>query len=149
LSISVFLSGLSLASFAAAQTSPVVTSTHAQLIHSLRQAHHLLVAADHDYDGHRARAAEEVHKAIKELEGKHNVKGILPGSTSTATVVANKVSKVRQPAMRESQSNSDAQLRQAQAILQGALAELNSHHPRASANVNAAIAQICTALKLK
>ncbi len=76
LSISVFLGALSLASLASAQatTTPATPSAHAQLLKTLRQAHHLLVNADHDYDGHRAKAAEEVHKAIKELEGKHHGK---------------------------------------------------------------------------
>jgi hypothetical protein len=150
LSISVFLAGLSLASLVSAQpvtttTSAIGTAKHA-VLQSLRQAHKLLVNADHDYDGHRARAAEEVHKAIRELEGKHRVN---KAQTGMAPVVTTKPAKVRQPAMHESQANSDAQLRQALTILQGVQTELNSHHPKAFANVTAAIGQINTALRLK
>ena len=59
-STSVVLSVLSLASYTSAQaaTTPVSTTTsgkHAAL-ENLHKAHRLLVTADHDYDGHRARS---------------------------------------------------------------------------------------------
>jgi hypothetical protein len=63
--------------------------------------------------------------------------------------VAPIVPKVKQPAIHEAQASSDAQLRQAQAILQTVQSELNSHHPRAAGNVTAAIRDLNTALKLK
>ncbi len=153
LSISVFLGGLSLASFASAQaiaTPPRANGTtkHAEL-ESLRQAHRLLVEADHDYDGHRAKAAEAVHKAIKELEGKHHGKKVQPGSAGAAAGVTIKPPKAKLPAIHEAQANSDAQLRQAQAILQEVQAELNSHHPKAAAHTAAAMTEINTALRLK
>ncbi len=157
LSISVILGGLNLASFASAQTittSPPANATtkHAGCVlalENLRQAHRLLVEADHDYDGHRARAAEEVHKAIRELEGKHQAKRVQLGLAPAAHVVTNNGQRVKQPAIHEPQANSDAQLHRAQAILQGVQTGLNSHHPKAAANVAAAITEITTALALK
>jgi hypothetical protein len=151
LSISVFLAGLSLASFASAQTVtttplPATGTVKHTALQSLRQAHKLLVNADHDYDGHRARAAEEVHKAIRELEGTHRAKTVQSG---VAPVVTTKPAKVKQPAIHEPQAVSDGQLAQALTILQGVQTELTSHHPKALANVKAAIGQINTALKLK
>ena len=46
-------------------------STDVQTLEVLKELHHahrLLEEANHDYDGHRAKAAEELHKAIKALE---------------------------------------------------------------------------------
>jgi hypothetical protein len=56
---------------------------HGQVREALHRAHHLLVEADHDYDGHRARAAHEVHLAIEELggHGHHAVTSV--GGTAT------------------------------------------------------------------
>ena len=132
-----FLFGLALGSTTSAQ---VVPTTKAELIQELRSAHKLLVEADHDYDGHRAKAAAEVHKAIRELEGKHHSK------KPHATVAKTKPAK--EPAVHEPQATSDAQLQQAQAILQGVQSKMNSY-PKVTANVTAAITEISTALKIK
>ena len=42
-----------------------------EVINTLKSAERLLVTADHDYDGHRALAAEEVHRALAELGHRH------------------------------------------------------------------------------
>ena len=118
--------------------SPANGTTKHTALENLRQAHRLLVKADHDYDGHRARAAEEVHKAIRELEGKHHAKKV---QTGRGPRCRHQAPKVKQPAIHEAQASSDAQLRQALTILQGVQAELNSRHPKAAANVTAAIAK--------
>ena len=115
---------------------------------NLRQAHKLLVNADHDYDGHRARASEEVHKAIRELEGKHHAKKVVSGNVPSAAPVV-KPAKHKEPAVHESQASSDEQLQQALQLLQSAQAEINSKHPKAAGNVTAAIREINTALKIK
>jgi hypothetical protein len=120
-----------------------------QVVEQLRAAHKLLVEADHDYSGHRARAAEEVHKAIKELTGYHHPKVTQPGTTSTAATSSIKPSKVQQSAGAEAQATSDAQLRQAQTILSGVQGKLNSRHHKAAANVQAALAEITMALSVK
>jgi hypothetical protein len=149
LSISVFFGALNLASWSAAQTTvaPPASGTqkHAAL-ENLRQAHKLLVEADHDYDGHRARAAEEVRKAIRELEGKQRAKKVRTGATPAVTV---KPAKVKQPAMLEPQATSDTQLQQALQLLQAAVPEVNSKHPKAEANVAKAIQELTIALKIK
>ena len=99
-------------------------------IKELHKAHHLLAEADHDYGGHRAKAAEEVHKALKELG---HAKPHVPG--------AGKPKSGGEP-----QAVSDGQLREAQQMLKDALPHLNKNHPRAHANIEAAIAQITLAL---
>ena len=64
------------------------------VLHELRAAHKLLIEADHDYDGHRLKAAEKVHKAIHDLEGKHASKKVESGTTTlTSTPVIAKTPK--------------------------------------------------------
>jgi len=142
-----FLAGLALVSPAVAQTTegPALPA-QAEVVKALRLAHKLLVEADHDYDGHRAKAAEEVHKALKDLGYRH--KKPLPGSPLANGTAAPKTHS-GQPAVHEPQANSDAQLRQAQEILQGVSKQLGSNHPKAAANVNAAIGEINTALSIR
>jgi hypothetical protein len=143
------LMGMAIGSTSSAQSavpsSGTTKSEKSELVQELRSAHKLLAVADHDYDGHRARAAAEVHKAIKDLLGTHHPKKAKSGSATTPPVNP----PAKQPAVHEPQATSDAQLRQAQTILQGVLAELNAHHPKAAANIDAAIVEINTALKIK
>jgi 5S rRNA maturation endonuclease (ribonuclease M5) len=123
-------SAVVLASLASLGVAQAPKTVKAAVIEDLHKAHKLLVLADHDYDGHRARAAEEVHKALKELghaSKKHH----------------------REPHPKEPQSASDAQLREAQQLLQAALTHLSTHHPRAHANVQAAIGEIGKALAIR
>jgi hypothetical protein len=54
-----------------------------------------------------------------------------------------------QPRKHEPQTASDAQLREALQLLQVALTQFNGKHPKATANVEAAIAEINTALAVK
>jgi hypothetical protein len=113
-------------------------AAHAQVIADLKKAHQLLSEANHDYHGHRAKAAEEVHKALKELGHHHK-----PATTTAATGVAPKTeNRVAKTGGKEDQSVSDGQLRQAQQILQSALGHLNNRHPKAHTNVAAAIGEI-------
>jgi hypothetical protein len=145
LSISLLFAGW--ASTVMAQTTPPAKSAaHAELIKTLRSAHKLLAQADRDYDGHRAKAAEEVHKALKEL-GYHHKKA--QSASTPKNGAAAKVAHAAAPKVHEPQATSDAQLRQAQQILQGALTQMSGKHPKATANVKAAIAEINTALAIK
>jgi hypothetical protein len=140
------------ASTAAAQSAPQPGAKKlekAELISELRSAHKLLAEADRDYDGHRAKAAEEIHKAIRELRGKQHAKAAEAGSAPAAAVVVTKPPKAKHAGAHEPQADSDAQLSKALAILAGVQAELTAHHPKASANVLAAIAEINTALRIK
>jgi hypothetical protein len=124
------------------------TSEHAELIKTLRRAHKLLVEADHDYAGHRAKAAEEVHKALEGLGFHH--KKVQPGTTAgNGTVVPPQTAHPPQPKVREPQANSDAQLRKARKHLKEALTLFSGTHPKATGNVEKAIGEIDTALGIK
>lgn len=129
--------------------------TQGGLIGDLRSAHRLLAEANHDYEGHRAQAAKEVHQAIKELKGEHHGK---KGDHSKPCDHAkqckhpssDKESKHgKEAAVHEPQAISDAQLRQAESLLQKVQAELNTRSPKAATKVKEAIAQIETALKIR
>jgi hypothetical protein len=132
LSVSMFCAGL--ASTALAQATPAPLSPHAARIATLREAHALLVHANHDYDGHRAKAAEAVHKALKELGYEH--KKAPAGATPAAQT------KVHEP-----QAASDAQMKQALQLLGGV--QFNGKHPKAAAHVEHAVREIKTALSIK
>ena len=140
IAVMTLLVGLAMGSTSSAQVVPAApAATKTELIQELRSAEKLLVEADRDYDGHRAKAAAEVHKAIKELGGKHAGKKL--HSASTAKVKPGKGTAVHEP-----QATSDSQLQQAQAILQGIPTK---SYPKVTANVTAAITEINTALKIK
>ena len=112
---------------------------HAAMIEDLKKAHHLLAEADHDYDGHRAKAAEEVHKALKELGHHHKpAAGTAKSSPGTGSTGS-----------KEDQAASDAQLREAHELLVKAETFLTKHHPKAHANIQAAIGEINVALSIK
>jgi hypothetical protein len=93
------------------------------------QAYRLLSQADHDYQGHRAKAMEHLRKAGRTL-------GIsLKGDGKS----------------QEQQGTSDSQLKQAQTTLQTMTKNgVNSRrHQRAMTHVNSALAEIETALSVK
>ena len=90
-------------------------------------------------------AAELVHKAIKEIEGKHHhpaQPGTVPGAAATPP-------KAKEPAVHEPQGNSDAQLREALHILEATHKHLTSKHPKAAEKVASAIQELHTALGIK
>jgi hypothetical protein len=133
----------SIAQAAAPQAGAKKEKSH--LLKELHSAHKLLSEADRNYDGHRAKAAEEVHKAIQELEGKPHPK---KATTAVPPAVTGKP-KAKTPPMHEAQATSDDQLRKAQTILEGVQPHLKTHHPKAAANVAAAIDELKTALSIK
>jgi hypothetical protein len=99
--------------------------------------------ADHDYDGHRAKAVHLTHKAIHILHPHH--KPPQPGTTTTTVKPA-----VKAPPTKEAQAISDAQLTNAMnalAKLQPQLA--TAGHTKASAEVLEAIAELKVALSIK
>ncbi len=127
---------------AAKRAARALDNTH--VISALQSAQTLLVAADHDYSGHRALAAKEVHKALAELGHKKGQAGITPKTANAAATQTGRT------AAHEPQATSDAQLRQALQILQSVVPHINStRHPKAATNVQAAIGQINTALSIK
>ena len=140
----------------AAAISPTLAANKANKMGELATLHaakKLLVSADHDYKGHRAKAVHEVTEAIHELEYHHKAAGTTgvkhaaaTGST-TPRVHANGGGQ-QHAKLREPQANSDQQLQAAMALLQKAAAGLNSgNHPKALGHVNAAIESLQLALK--
>ncbi|MGO8750208.1 MAG: hypothetical protein ACLQNE_30040 [Thermoguttaceae bacterium] len=102
---------------AAAQS---VTPASSAVVAALKSAHALLVTADRDYDGHRAKAAKEVHQALRAL-GYHAA-----ASTASVSTPSSKV--------HEAQATSDAQLLQAQQILQGVAGQVSTGHVATAIN---------------
>jgi hypothetical protein len=99
-------------------------------VQAVTQAYRLLSLADHDYQGHRAKAMKHLHQAGRVL-------GVsLKGDGKT----------------KEQQGSSDAQLQQAQTTLQQMTANTNTagqRHQRALQHVNSALSEISTALSIK
>jgi hypothetical protein len=130
----------------AGRKGPGAAAVYGPILQQLKQAQALLREANRDYDGHRARAAVEVHKAMQLLKT-----GKLPAPPAGATQ-ANAQSQpkaVTQPlakaaagqpgtaSIHEAQANSDEQMQQAGASLKNALGQLQarSSDPRATAAV--------------
>ncbi len=136
-----FLVGLAAVSAVVAQTTP--GENVPAVVTALRSAHKLLAEADRDYEGHRAKAAEEVHNALRELG--YRPKKAPPGSPANPGPKAPS----GQAPVHEPQANSDAQLRQALEILQGVSKQLGNSQPKVAANVKAAMGEINTALGIR
>ena len=109
------------------------TQQHASVLAQLHSAHAHLINADHDYQGHRARAAQEVAAAIHAITGKHHHHHAKAGGPN----------RPRMP-----QAQSDTHLAQASKILSTAVGNLPAGH-KATAKVHAALNEINTALKVK
>jgi hypothetical protein len=148
------------------------------VVQELKSAKALLEKADHDYQGHRARAVHEIHEALKAL-GHHHQAGAAAQKSGTggkagaakkgagaANVGAGKGGGKKGTAGfakagnagggkggNEQQVVSDAQLKQALHQLTMAHAQLRSsravHHAMAAQKVQAAIGELHTALKIK
>ncbi len=118
---------------------------HAALVAALHQAHTLLATANHDYDGHRAKAAEEVSHAIHALGGQHHghhALSTIHAAHNIAGGIAN-VGKVHEP-----QAQSDAQLKQAGQIIASVHSQVPSTH-KASGHIQHALNELNTALKIR
>jgi hypothetical protein len=125
------------ATFAAVPAAFVPTiSPQSQVMQALKAAH---------------LAAEEVHKAIEELGHHHPKSAIVIGSTASGVLVATPKNSAHSAHAKthEAQAMSDGQLKQAQQLLERALTGLSATHPKAAANVHAAISQINVALSVR
>jgi hypothetical protein len=98
-------------------------------VQAVTQAYRLLEQADHDYQGHRAKAMKHLHKAGRVL-------GVALKGDGKAG---------------EQQGTSDSQLKQAQSVLQqmGANQASGARHQRAMQHVHSALGEIQTALSIK
>ena len=114
-------------------TRSATTSAAATAVH---QAHTLLANANHDYDGHRAKAAAHVTHALRELGGHHH-------ANAANKIAGNNGNKVREP-----QAQSDEQLKQAMALLSGVRGQIPNAH-KAHGHIQAAITELNTALKIR
>jgi hypothetical protein len=127
-----------------------------KIIKELHLTHKLLEEADHDYDGHRAKAAHEVHEAIHALMA-HTGNGETKPAEKVAPKPAEKPAKPAGGAgLKESQAVSDAQLKEALANLQkieahfgSVKSEKSEHIIKAEKNVTAAIGELKIALSIK
>ncbi|HET6328723.1 MAG TPA: hypothetical protein VFG04_28825 [Planctomycetaceae bacterium] len=98
-------------------------------VQAVTQAYRLLSQADHDYQGHRAKAMKHLHQAGRVL-------GVsLKGDGKN----------------KEQQGTSDSQLKQAQTMLQQMTTTntAGKRHQRAMQHVNSALSEISTALSIK
>ena len=136
--------GASLFAAAPGLTAPkprqVVPAANSAVVQHLHHVVKLLNEADHDYDGYRAKAVHNVHKAIKALEPHHHAPApVAPGT--------------KPPAPKEKQEKSDGQLKEALktlGALQGTLQGLaGKHHQQAALDVAAAMTDLNTALKIR
>ena len=97
-------------------------------VQTLQQAYSLLAGAEHDYQGHRMRAMHAIRGACRMLGGQ--VQGERSGN--------------------EPQGTSDAQLKQAQGLLQNVLATATAaNQTRVVKHINKAIEELSVALSVK
>jgi hypothetical protein len=120
---------------------------YAPIIKELRQTHHLLELANHDYGGHRVKAAQEIHKAVQILAHGFHKPNAKKAAVGVQPLPAPPVLGPKGPPLPENQAVSDAQLRQAAKQVAAAISQLTSMPPtrRARAAVpllQEAIAQI-------
>ena len=108
----------------------------------LHQAHALLESANHDYDGHRAKAAEQIMHAIHALGHHHH-----HGQHAALQAAQQLAGAIGGGAIKEPQAQSDAQLKQAGQLL----ASLNGSVPNAKAaeHIQSAINELNIALKIR
>jgi hypothetical protein len=146
-------------SSAKVQASAVMHAKQHQVIAELKAARALLEKANHDYQGHRAKAVHEITHAIHLLEhGKHHpnpqtAAGNGNGNKPTAAggkkgkKAAGNANKPNEP-----QGQSDAQLKHAIEILHKVEKQLHGgqaqHHRHAAEAIHKAIHELHTALKV-
>jgi len=129
---------------------PVIVATH-QVIGELKAAHKYLEAANHDYQGHRAKASHEITQAIHQLEKHHHAHHKTPLNVTVAHPHPKHHHHLK--GITEPQALSDAQVRIAGNIVAGALQQLSSlpqdkHTIQAEKDLQAAQVQIATALRV-
>lgn len=103
------------------QADPILVNTAAQQAEALKKAFVALAMANHDYNGHRARAMESVRAAYKELDKVINKRGTAlqkaKSQQEDALAAAAKQAAKQAPPVHENQVFSDNQLLQAADIL--------------------------------
>jgi hypothetical protein len=129
-------------------------------IATLKQAKALLEEANHDYQGHRAKAVHAIHEALHELEHHHHAAGTAGAKANPQVQAAKAAAKAAHATaakngagtngVHENQAASDQQLQSAQQLLAKVQTELSSgKHPHALAHVQTAMKELQTALTVK
>jgi hypothetical protein len=138
----------------------------AGVIAELQAAKQLLMRANHDYQGHRARAVGHVTAAIHALAGgqgahkqqshmgQHKGGQAKKGQQKPGQALkAHKAGQAKKPmgggGMTEPQAVSDAQLRQAIQQLATVQRQLTGHHAKAQSHVGNAIQELHVALQIR
>jgi hypothetical protein len=125
--------------------STATTQQRAAMVAQLHAAHKLLIHADHDYNGNRAKAAHEVSQAIHALTGQHHHH---KGQVRIFGANINKGASKGKANPKMPQAQSDAHLKQARQILARVAGKLPPGH-KSSANVHNAMRHIQVALQIK
>lgn len=136
--------GYSKSPFSFIHKSTASAQQHAAVLSQLHAAHSLLIRADHDYNGNRAKAAHEVTQAIHALTGHHPHHTAHKGNVRIFGANVKKGNAT--PKLPQAQS--DAHLKQASQLLAGVAGKLPPGH-KSSANVQQAIRHIQVALQIK
>ncbi len=130
---------------------------HKGVLMELHAAKELLEHADHDYDGYRAKAVHHITEAIRDLREAHKAhesgtsKAGQPGlhaQKNNGNGSGQGAGKGAGQKHHEPQASSDAQIEKAAQLLAAAEGKLGSH-PKAHAEIQAAISDIAMALKKK
>lgn len=145
-------------------STPAANANTNEVLTGLHQAKTLLETAIHDYDGHRAKAVEELHHAIHELTPHNhnnnnsgnkghktgaNVAGAAKGNAANAAKgnAAGGAKQTTTPG--ETQAQSDAQLKQALQLISGLSGQIPNTHPKAETHLKNAVGELNAALKIK
>ncbi len=121
----------------------------------LKTVRTVLEKADHDYDGHRAKAVGEVTKAIHALKGTGVNRAMLTPQQRAALRAAHQAKAVAKqaraavPPVHEAQALSDQQLNAALQALTQIAAQMGTAAPVAQQHVANAIGELKTALAIK
>ena len=120
----------------------------------LREAYVALAAANHDYDGHRAKAMNQLQAAVKVLDEAVAKNGSAAAKAASAyenavAAQAKRAAKATAP-VHEDQRLSDAQLRKAAQMLADVRPSMNQvNQPVVLGHVDNAIKQLGIALKIR
>lgn len=146
--------GCMLAFGATGDAAPKVAAVHVPIVQGLHQTKALLNAANHDYEGFRAKAVHEVTKAIHALDPPNVRTAPKKAAQITPAPPAGQAAPAVKPAaVKEAQAASDKQLQQAIQQLKMLLGQLEAlpASPRAAiavGHVRGAIHELHTALKI-
>jgi hypothetical protein len=140
--------------FVAGQARAVQPSAAGSVVAQLKSIRAVLVHADHDYQGHRAKAVHELTQAIHALEGTGAKHALTPqqkaalNAARQAKAAARQAGALAKP-MSEPQAVSDSQLNTALGMLTKLSGQLGTAKPAVQQHVQNAMGELKTALAIK